>query len=244
MHLDWWTLGLQTVNVLVLLYILSRFLFRPVAKIVAERQAAASAEFECAQQARAEAESERDAARAAAEETVAQRAGILSRAEEEAGAEKRSLLEAARAEAEAARQAAQADLERMRAAETQALSDAAGTLAADIAARLLDRLPEKIRVTGFIDGLAEAVAELPESTRAGIGAAGPIPLRAARALNAEETALLKSRLSGVLGRPVEIAVETDATLIAGLELDAPKAVVRNHFRADLDRIRQELTRHD
>ena len=41
MHFDWSTLILQTINVLVLLWLLRRFLFRPVAAIIAQRQAAA-----------------------------------------------------------------------------------------------------------------------------------------------------------------------------------------------------------
>jgi F-type H+-transporting ATPase subunit b len=38
MRIDWWTLALQTVNVLILIWILGRFFFRPVADIVARRQ--------------------------------------------------------------------------------------------------------------------------------------------------------------------------------------------------------------
>src|SRR6516164_8441207 len=38
MRIDWWTLALQTANVLVLIWLLARFLFRPVAEIVARRQ--------------------------------------------------------------------------------------------------------------------------------------------------------------------------------------------------------------
>ena len=38
MHIDWWTLALQTVNVLVLIWLLARFFFRPVVDIVAKRQ--------------------------------------------------------------------------------------------------------------------------------------------------------------------------------------------------------------
>jgi len=244
MHLDWWTLGLQTINVVVLLWILKRFLFRPVAKIVADRQTAAGVELQRARQARAEAEAQRDATKAATADIAAQRAGLLVKAEEEAEAEKAKLLEAAEREADAARETARAELKRMREAETQALSDAAGTLAVDIAERLIARLPAEACIDGFVDGLAKAVAALPETTRAEIGANGPVRLRAARVLTADETARLKTRLSEVLARPVEMAVETDETLIAGLELDAPQAVVRNHFRADLDLIRQELTRHD
>ena len=41
MQIDWWTLGLQTVNALVLIWLLSRFLFRPIASILAEREVAA-----------------------------------------------------------------------------------------------------------------------------------------------------------------------------------------------------------
>ena len=37
MHIDLWTLGLQTINVLVLVWLLARFLFRPVAAIVVQR---------------------------------------------------------------------------------------------------------------------------------------------------------------------------------------------------------------
>jgi F0F1-type ATP synthase membrane subunit b/b' len=43
MHIDWWTLGLQTINALVLVWLLARFLFKPVANMVAERQRSAAA---------------------------------------------------------------------------------------------------------------------------------------------------------------------------------------------------------
>ena len=41
MRIDWTTLALQTINVLVLVWLLARFLFRPVMTIIAERRAAA-----------------------------------------------------------------------------------------------------------------------------------------------------------------------------------------------------------
>ena len=43
MHFDPWTLALQTINVLVLVWLLAHFLFRPVAGIIAARRAAADA---------------------------------------------------------------------------------------------------------------------------------------------------------------------------------------------------------
>ena len=38
MRIDWWTLALQTVNVLILILILGRFFFRPVMDIAVKRQ--------------------------------------------------------------------------------------------------------------------------------------------------------------------------------------------------------------
>ena len=52
MQIDWWTLGLQTINVLILVWILSRFLFRPVADIVASARRRRKAAGRCAEAAR------------------------------------------------------------------------------------------------------------------------------------------------------------------------------------------------
>jgi F-type H+-transporting ATPase subunit b len=41
MTIDWWTLGLQTINLLVLVALLGHFLLKPLAAIVAARQAEA-----------------------------------------------------------------------------------------------------------------------------------------------------------------------------------------------------------
>jgi len=62
MRIDWWTLALQTFNVLVLVLILGRFLFRPVAAIIEERRAAAVKLLADAEAAKHEANAARDAA--------------------------------------------------------------------------------------------------------------------------------------------------------------------------------------
>src|SRR5450432_3984776 len=41
MTIDWWTLGIQTVNVLILVWLLGRFFWRPVAAMIEQRRAAA-----------------------------------------------------------------------------------------------------------------------------------------------------------------------------------------------------------
>jgi F-type H+-transporting ATPase subunit b len=244
MTLDWWTLGLQTINVIVLVWLLARFLFRPVSRMIGERQAAAHTALDEAEAARTEAKAARDAARAESQGIAAERSALIAKAQDEAEAEKRRLLDEARAMAEAARAEGEAELARLRATQGHALTEEAGKLATDIAARLFARLPESARIAGFVDGLADAVGDLPEATRAGIGAAGPVRIRGARVLTDAERDLLQRRLAAVLDRAVTLEIAPDPGLIAGLELDAPHAIVRNHFRADLDRIRAEVSDHD
>ena len=41
MQIDWWTLALQTINFLVLVWLLTHFLYRPVRQVIAERKALA-----------------------------------------------------------------------------------------------------------------------------------------------------------------------------------------------------------
>ena len=45
MTIDWWTLGIQTVNVVILVWLLGRFFWRPVAAMIEQRRADGADEF-------------------------------------------------------------------------------------------------------------------------------------------------------------------------------------------------------
>jgi F-type H+-transporting ATPase subunit b len=245
MQIDWWTLGLQTVNALVLIWLLAHFLFRPVVNAIAARQKAAGQLLTDAQAAKAAAESEREKAAAEAAHLAEHRSEALKAAETEAVSARAALLAEAQADADKLRAAAKAEIEAERRTEALAAEDRAGRLAIDIATKLLDRLPREARVAAFIDGIASGLAKLPEGTRASVGADGAsIRLTAARAVTPEEVEACRKALSGVLGHPVLLEVSVEPELIAGLELEAPHAVVRNSFRADLIRLKSGLVRHD
>ncbi|OJY67306.1 MAG: hypothetical protein BGP12_14295 [Rhodospirillales bacterium 70-18] len=242
MRIDWWTLGLQTVNILVLVWILARFLFRPVAAIVAARQAEAARLLASAQAARDEAGAARAAAAAEAARQAASRGETLKAAEAEAEARKQTLLAAGQAEVARLREAAEVDIAAVRRHMEDLAGDRASRLAVDIAGKLFARLPEDARIAGFIPGLAAALAGLPEAARTAIGQDGPVPLTAARALTPAEAEACRAAVSGALGRAAEIAIQVDPALIAGLEIDTPHAAARNSFRADLARIAAALAR--
>ena len=244
MRIDWWTLGLQTVNVLVLVWILSKFLFRPVVAIIDERRAAAAKILTDAEAAKEQATAARDVAEAHSAAIAAGRDAALRQAAAEAERERAAALAAARVEAAQLRAAAEAEIRGARLAEASAASDRAARLAVDIADKLLKRLPDAARVDGFIAGLAQALASLPAASRDGFGVGDTARLIAARPLDEKEMKSCREAFAKALGRPVNFSLSVDPHLVAGLELETPHAVVRNSFRSDLSRIVEELTRHD
>jgi len=245
MHIDWWTLALQTINLLVLLWLLGRFLFRPIARIVEERQAAVAKALDDARAMREQAEMAEGKAKDAAAKVAAEREGVLKKAGEEAAQERARMVEDAQADADKLIEEAKREIEQTRDAEEKKIAKRASALAVDIAGRLLERLPGEAQITGFIDGLGDAIAALPDRTRAEIGANGAaIAVKAARKLSEAETQACRKAITAALGRDASISVEVDPGLVAGLEIDTPHAVIRNSLRADLDRIVKELTREE
>ncbi|RBP09688.1 ATP synthase F0 subcomplex B subunit [Roseiarcus fermentans] len=243
MRIDWWTLGLQTVNVLILVAILARFLFRPVIAIMEERRAAAEKILADAEAERAAAVAAGAAAQSERERIEASRGAVLARAAEEAAALREAALASAKEDADQVRAAAETETRWARAAEEAAASERSARLAVDVAGKLMQRLPASAQVDGFIDGLAGALASLPEASRDGFGAPDRPTLTAPRPLTAAEIQSARDAFARALGRPVDLAVAVDPSLIAGLELETPHAVARNSFRADLKRIVEELTGH-
>jgi len=59
MGLDWWTFTAQIVNLFVLIWLLKRFLYRPILEAIDKRQAEINAQVKSAQQAKEEAEKEK-----------------------------------------------------------------------------------------------------------------------------------------------------------------------------------------
>src|SRR5215471_6750937 len=50
MHLDWWTIGLQTINFGILVWLLHRFLYKPVLTMIDARKAEVGRQFDAAKE--------------------------------------------------------------------------------------------------------------------------------------------------------------------------------------------------
>jgi len=241
MHIDLWTLGLQAINVLVLVWLLARFLFRPVAAIVAQRRQATVALLADAEAARAQAQAAAAEVTHQREGLVAEADGLRAAAQRDATAERAAQLAQARAEADRVRADGEAALARERGQLQAALEARACTLAVDIARRLLDRLPSGAVTTALAGMLADDLAALPQAERALLAAAPDrLEVVTAAALDAAGKAAVISALTRALGGPPAPAFRVDPDLLGGIELRGPHTRIRNSWRSDLDRIAGEL----
>src|SRR3954469_8457888 len=170
MHIDGWTLILQAANFLVLVWLLRRFLYRPVLAVIDQRRQATDAVLAEAAAARTAAETMRrdlEAQRAAA---GADRDRLIEAAHAQAEAERAALLDKARQEADAVLADARTHIERERRDAGTALRDRAGRLAVAIAQRLVQSIaPEGDGAADpFLGRICTVLQELPGNERAAI----------------------------------------------------------------------------
>jgi F-type H+-transporting ATPase subunit b len=248
MHIDWWTLALQTVNALVLIWILTRFFFRPVMNIIAKRQSEVNkvmADADAVRRQAADARAEADRARA---EIGAERDRLIAEAEASARKEKASLLAQSSLEIAKLRSDAETSIARDRMAADQATITRASELSVDIARRLLGRLPTAAVLSAFLDGLCGALRGLSSEAREGFtsapAAGHAIEIVTAEALSKEGTRQVGDALEAVFGSKLPFTFCTDPALIAGIELHSRNVIVSNSWQADLECIRKELGRDE
>jgi F-type H+-transporting ATPase subunit b len=245
MHVSAWNVALQIVNFLVLAWLLERFVFQPVRKVLDKRREAVEVSLGRAEASKAEAERaaneyrEKASAIASAADEARQRA--LALAEREA----QQLREEASRKAQAEVEIAKRTVEQERAEALRVLE----ARAADLAAAMAQRLLQDVRPESDVPFLWKATATidaLEPGAKAALGrevATGTVEIVSSRPLDPATRERLEKWLSDLAGARVHPSYRVDDALIAGVELHLPTGVLRSHFRASLDRVREELGAH-
>jgi F-type H+-transporting ATPase subunit b len=247
MQIDWWTLAFQTANVLILIWLLAKFLFRPVTEIVARRQDEANKLLADAADARRQAEGERAGLERAHADVAAGRDKVIAEAHAAAETERVALLARTSEEMTKLRSEADAAIARDRIAMEKTLIDHARELSIDIARRLLTRIGPAVGVDVFLAGLCEQLRTLsPQECDAFVQTPGEegVEIVTAAPLRPESIEQVRYAIADALGGKLPLAFRSDPAVIAGIELHSRHAVVRNSWRNDLERIHEELNRAD
>ena len=223
MLIDWFTVGAQALNFLILVWLLKRFLYKPILDAIDAREKRIAAELADAAAKEAEAKKERDEFQHKNEEFDQQRAALLSKATDEANAERQRLLDEARRAADALSAKRQDALRNdahhlnqaiVRRTQQEVFAIARKALADLATTSLEERLGEVFtRRLREMDGKAkEGLAKALKT------ASGPALVRSAFDLPPKERATIQNALNETFSADIHLRFETAPDVVSGIEL--------------------------
>ncbi|SNR63756.1 ATP synthase F0 subunit B [Puniceibacterium sediminis] len=240
MTIDLWGIGLQAINVLILVWLLSRVLWRPVAGAIAARQEKARAVIDDAQATQANADAAMAEVTKARADIGAERTAALDAARAEADTAARAALAEARTKAEAILATAKSRIAHETEATRKANAVHAADLSLEIAAKLLGQLNSQMVQSAFLSQLIEAISKLSAADRAAlVSGLQHIDVVSATDAGADKDTIEKA-ICDAFGSTPNLRFVTDPDLIAGLELHSAHFTLRNSWQADLARIRKAV----
>jgi F-type H+-transporting ATPase subunit b len=223
MLIDWFTVGAQALNFVILVWLMRRFLYKPILRAIDAREKKIAAELADADAKKAEAKKERDEFQRKNEEFDRQRAAHLSRATDEAKAERQRLLDEARRAADALSAKRREALESEARSLNKAVSRRAQQEVFGIARKALMDL-----ATTSLDERMGAVftrrlREMDSKVKAGLAdamktASEPAIVRTAFDMPAEQRAVIQNALNESFSADVRVRFETAPDLVSGIEL--------------------------
>jgi len=223
MLIDWFTVGAQALNFLILVWLMKRFLYKPILNTIDAREKRIAAELADADAKKAEAKKERDEFQRKNEEFDQQRAALLKKATDEANAERQRLLDEARKVADALSAKRQETLRNDAHNLNQAISQRTQQEVFAIARKALTDLAttslEERLGEVFTRRLRELNGPAKETFAAALKtAANPALVRSAFDLPPEQRAAIQNALNETFSAEVRVRFETAPDLVSGIEL--------------------------
>lgn len=244
MRFDWTTLVLQTINFSILVWLLHRFLYRPVLAVIAARKADIERQYDRARTIREEGDARLAALEHERAGIGAERTAALDAAGADIERRARAQRERAESEARALLESARRDLARER---EEALAEArnlALDLGVEFARKLLSQVPAEIRAEAWLEHLERCLDAMPGPEReALVGAPGgnrAVRIVTASPLPPASEQAWRARLAACWNIPVEMAFEAEPRLIAGVELHFAGALLSFSWRSLLATARAEI----
>jgi F-type H+-transporting ATPase subunit b len=225
MLIDWFTVGAQVLNFLILVWLLKHFLYKPILNAIDAREKRIAAELTDANAKRTEAEKERGDFQNKNKALDEQRSALLGKATAEAKAERERLLDQARKDADTLRVSQATALrndqlrlsvEIARLAKEEVFGIARKALADLATVSLEERVGEV-----FTRRLREMEGKAKETLSAALKTSSePAVVRSAFDLPVDQKAAIQNALNETFSAEIRVRFETAKDAICGIELTA------------------------
>jgi len=242
-QIDWVTVAAQIVNFLVLVWLLQRFLYRPITRAMARREERIRSRLESAEEKRQAADQEARDYRRKKAELEDRREEILDEAREEAKDLRARLEEEAREAVAREREDWHRQVEADREAFLRSLREGTARHVNAVArAALADLAEQDIEAEVAARFLEELSGLDPDEAAAIAGAAreagGSVTVDSAYELPGAVKSRVTRAVHGTLGEDLEVAYRQDTSLLLGLRLRAGGRTLEWSLSSYLDRLEE------
>jgi F-type H+-transporting ATPase subunit b len=223
MLIDWFTVGAQALNFLILVWLMKHFLYKPILHAIDEREKRVAAELANADKKKAEAQKESDEFRHKSDEFDKQRTSLLNKAKDEATAERQRLLDEARKAADALSAKRQETLRNDAHNLNQAISRRTQREVFAIVRKALTDLATTSLEERLGEVFTRRLREMDGQTKSGLAkalktASEPALVRSAFDLPPDQRAAIQNALNETFSAEIHVRFETAPDLISGIEL--------------------------
>lgn len=249
MQIDWWTLALQTVNFLVLVWLLWRFLYRPVREVIEKRKKLAEQAFADADTQKRDAEAARQRFEEDRAALAQERQDMLKKIHEELEAERHKVLEEAGDKSRELLDATRESIAEERKAAYAEVREQAAALAVELASGLLWKVESNASHGDFLERLERQLKDMPTDERERLQRdlavdGARLTVVTAVPVAPEEQEQWTDRLGACLGQRDKTDFATDPDILGGAELRFPHAVLKFTWADQLRKVEELLRRDD
>jgi F-type H+-transporting ATPase subunit b len=223
MLIDWFTVAAQALNFLILVWLMKRFLYKPILHAIDAREERIAKELADADAKKAEAQKERDEFQHKNQEFDQQRASLLTKATDEVQAERQRLLDEARKAAATLSSKRRETLRNEEQSLHQAISRRTQQEVFAIARKALTDLATTSLEERLGEVFTRRLREMDGQAKASLGealttASDPALVRSAFDLPAAQRAAIQNALNETFSAEIHVRFETAPDLIGGIEL--------------------------
>jgi F-type H+-transporting ATPase subunit b len=243
-QIDWLTVAAQIVNFLILVWLLQRFLYKPITNAMRRREHRIEERLTGAKAAREEAEKEAETLKRKEAELEESKEDILSSAREDANGLRDKLESEIREEMEEKREAWRAHLAEEGEAFVSSLQRKAGHQILDITGRILAEYADieitERTVSTFADRLASLDPDMRDKLTEAASAAETAVVETGAALTSSAKGRITRALHDVLSTDIDVDYREDERIVLGVRLTIGDVTAEWSAARYLDRLKAEL----
>ena len=225
MLIDWFTVGAQALNFLILVWLLKHFLYKPILNAIDAREKGIAAQLADATTKKAEAQKEHEEFQNKNKTWDEQRSALLGKATDEAKAEKDHLIDEAHKQADSLRAAQAAALQNDQKRLSTQIIHLTKEEVFGITRKTLADLANVSLEERMGEVFTRRLREMDPKSKAALGASlkaesDPAIVRSAFALPANQKAAIQNALNETFATEVRLRFETSPETVCGIELSA------------------------